>query len=79
MLAVTSNRGPGPCFHLLLVVWNHFLLIEAADALPEDIMVLVEDPAGPDVHQGLGAGGLRAGRGDLLPKLLGLTVQPGRN
>lgn len=56
------------------MVWNHFLLIEASDALSKDVMVLVEDPPGPDVHQGLGAGGLWTGRGDRVPKVLGLTV-----
>lgn len=63
-----------PCLHLLLVVWNHLLLKEAPHVLPEKIMVLVEDPTSPNVHQGLGIGGLwTVGRGGL-SGLLGLTV-----
>lgn len=61
-------------------MWNHFLLKEAPDALSEKIMFLAEDPAGPDVHQGLGAGGLRTGGGGRLPELLALAVlESGRN
>lgn len=55
---------PRPRFNLLLVVRDHLILKEAADALSEEIMVLVKDPAGPDVHQGFGAGGLWTVRGD---------------
>lgn len=54
------------------MVRSHFLLKEAPDARSEDVMVLAEDPARSDVRQGLGAGGLRASRGEGLP---GLTVQ----
>lgn len=61
------------------MVRDHFFLKEAADVLSEEIMILVEDPAGPDVHQGFGAGGLWTVRGDGHPELLGLSVlQPGR-
>lgn len=60
--------------HLLFVVRNHFLLEEPPDALSEDVVILVEDPAGPNVHQGLGGGGLRSDGGDGLSGLLGLTV-----
>lgn len=62
------------------MVRNHFFLKEAPDILPEEIVVLVEDPAGTDVHQGLGAGGLWTGRVDRLAVLLGLDVlQSGKN
>lgn len=59
------------------MIWNHFLLIEAPHALPEDIVLLGEDASGPDVHHGLGTGDFRTGRGaELLhcPTVL----QPGR-
>lgn len=56
------------------MVRHHLILKEAPDALSEEIVVLVEDPAGPDVHQGLGARGLWTGGGDRAPKRLALTV-----
>lgn len=60
-------------------MWHHLLLKEAPDAVPEKVMVLVEDPAGPDVHHGLGTGGLWTDGGGGLPVLLGLAVlQPGK-
>lgn len=59
------------------MIWNHFLLIEAPDALPEDIVLLGEDAAGPDVHHGLGTGDFWTGRGGgLLSRLT--VMQPGR-
>lgn len=64
--------------HLLAVVWNHFFLIEAPDALPEDIVLLGEDASGPDVHHGLGTGGFRTGGGNGPPRRL-TVLQPGRS
>lgn len=56
---------------------NHFLLIEASHALPEDVVLLSEDAPGPDVHHGLGTGGFWTGRGDGLLRRP-TVLQPGR-
>ena len=67
-------------FYLLRVVWHHLLLEEAPDTLSEDVMVLIEDPASANVHQGLGCRGLWACGGCRMTELLGLTVlQSGKN
>lgn len=59
------------------MIWNHFLLIEAPDASPEDIVLLSKDASGPDVHHVLGTGGFWTGRGDGLLRRL-TVLQPGR-
>lgn len=60
------------------MIWNHFLLIEAPDALPEDIVLLGEDASSPDVHHGLGREGFWTRRGaELLRRPT--VLQPGRN
>lgn len=53
---------------------HHFLLEKAPDALPEEVVVLVENPPGSDVHQRLGGGGFQARGADGLPVLLRLSV-----
>lgn len=59
--------------YILLVVGHHLLCPETSDTLPEHVMVLVEDPAGADVHQSLGAGRLwPIGRGSF--PFLGLAM-----
>lgn len=63
--------------HLLAMVRDHFFLIEAPDALPEDIVLLGEDAPGPDVRHGLGSGDFRTGRGNRLLRRLAV-LQPGR-
>lgn len=61
------------------MVRNHFLLKEAPGGLSEDIMLLAEDPAGPDVHHCLGAGDFWTGRRGGLLEMIDMTVvQPGR-
>lgn len=42
------------------MIRNYFFLNEAPDVLPEQVMLLREDPPCPDVHQRLGHWGLRA-------------------
>lgn len=59
------------------MIWNRFLLIEAPDALPEDIVLLSEDASGPDIHHGLGTGDFWTGRGDGLLRRP-TVLQPGR-
>lgn len=64
-------------FHLLAMIWNHFLLVEAPDALPEDIVLLGEDAPSPDVHHALGRGDFWTRRGaELLRRPA--VLQPGR-
>lgn len=60
------------------MIWNHFLLIEAPDALPEDIVLLGEDASSPDVHHGPGRGAFWTRRGaELLRRPT--VLQPGRS
>ena len=65
--------------YVLLVVGHHFLLEEASDALPEEIVVLGEDPARADVHQRLGAGRLGARGGLGLPGLWLAVLHSGKH
>lgn len=60
------------------MIGNHFLLIEAPHALPEDVVLLGEDAPSPDVHHGLGRGDFwTRGGAQLLRRPT--VLQPGRN
>lgn len=56
------------------MVGDHLILIETPHALSEEIVVLAEDPAGPDVHQGFGMAGFGSHGQGVLPELLGPAV-----
>lgn len=56
------------------MVWDHLILIETPHALSEEIVVLAEDPTGPNVHQGLGMAGFGSHEQGVLPEVLGPAV-----